>query len=161
MEDYAETITSERVKRVISLNHDLHDKNDLKKNQENQENHSSDIGFDFYELGLPIFKDDKNLNEEVGEEKIREYIYFTETKQYLQRERTEAHKYLLDTLHETGYYFYYEKDNLTVLNSETLNIVTEVAGQYLIYADVCLLDSDYMLRNKIIFKKIPRDVKKL
>lgn len=121
---------------------------------------TQNYSFDFYELGLPIFKDDKNLNEEVGEQKIREYIYFTETKQYLTRERTEQSKYLLDTYNETGYYFYYEKDNLTVLNSETLNIVTEFAGQYLIYADVCLLDNDYMLRNKIIFKKIPRDIKR-
>ena len=45
-------------------------------------------------------------------------------------------------------------------NSETLNILAELAGQYLIYADVCLLDNDYMLKNSIIFKKIPRDIKR-
>ena len=116
--------------------------------------------FDFYELGQPIFKEDKNLNEEIGEEKIREYIYYTETKQHLSRKREEKHKYLLDIFNETAYYFYYEKDRLTSLDIETLNIVSEKSEQYLIYADHCLLDKDYMLRKNIIFKKIPRDIKR-
>jgi|AntAceMinimDraft_14_1070370.scaffolds.fasta_scaffold28826_1 adenine-specific DNA-methyltransferase len=116
--------------------------------------------FDYYELGQPIFKPEKNLNEEVGEDKIREYIYYTETKQYLSRKREEKHKYLLDVFNETGYYFYYEKDKLTSLDIETLNIVTEKSEQYIIYADHCLLDQDYMLVNNIIFKKIPRDIKR-
>jgi len=149
MEDYAETITAERVKRVI-------------KGYGEGKNAVEGTGgnFDFYELGLPIFKDDKNLNEEVGEQKIREYIYYTETKQHLTRIQQPETKYLLDTYNETGYYFYYEKERLTVLNSETLNIVKERAGQYLIYADVCSLDSNYMLKNNIIFQKIPRDIKR-
>ena len=150
MEDYAETTTAERVKRVI-------------KGYGESQNAVDGTGgsFDFYQLGLPIFKNDKNLNEDVGEQKIREYIYFTETKQYLQREQTKQHHYLLDTYNDTGYYFYYEKENVTVLNSETLQIVTEKASQYLIYADVCSLDSEYMMRNNIIFKKIPRDIKRI
>ncbi len=182
MEDYAETITAERVKRVI---------NGYGEGKNAVEGTGGE--FDFYVLGEPLFvpanynqNDNANyannaivetlhatslqlssqtpsqmvLNENISEQKIREYIYFTETKQYLQREQTEQTKYLLDTYNDTGYYFYYEKDRLTVLNSETLNVVTELAGQYLIYADVCLLDNDYMLRNNIIFKKIPRDIKR-
>jgi len=116
--------------------------------------------FDYYDIGKTIFKEDKNLNEEVGEEKIREYIYYTETKQHLSREREEEHKYLLDFFNDTGYYFYYEKNKLTSLDIETLNIVTEKSEQYIIYADHCLLDPDYMLENNIIFKKIPRDIKR-
>ncbi|OHD12911.1 MAG: type III restriction endonuclease subunit M [Spirochaetes bacterium GWB1_36_13] len=116
--------------------------------------------FDFYELGQPIFKDGVNLNEEIGEKKIREYIYYTETKQYLKREQSPESKYLLDTLNDTGYYFYYEKDRLTALCLETLNIVSEKAEQYLIYADHCLLDQEYMFAKNIIFKKIPRDIKR-
>lgn len=116
--------------------------------------------YDYFEIGKPIFKKDNNLNEVVGEHKIREYIYYTETKQHLEREQKEEHKYLLDTYNDTGYYFYYEKDRLTTLSIETLNIVTERAEQYLIYADHCLLDKDYMLAKNIIFKKIPRDIKR-
>jgi adenine-specific DNA-methyltransferase len=116
--------------------------------------------FDFYEIGLPIFNKDKYLNEEVGEQKIREYIYYTDTKQYLERVQTPKHKYLLDTYNNTGYYFYYEKDKFTTLSIETLNVVTEPAEQYLIYADHCLLDKSYMQARNIIFKKIPRDIKR-
>jgi len=116
--------------------------------------------FDFYELGAPIFNPDQNLNEEVGEQKIREYIYYTETKQHLEREQIAEQKYLLDNYNNTGYYFYYEKEKFTTLSVDTLNIVTEKAEQYLIYADHCLLEKEYMMARNIIFKKIPRDIKR-
>ncbi|MEI6556099.1 MAG: site-specific DNA-methyltransferase [Paludibacter sp.] len=145
MMDYAETTTAERVKRII---------------KGFGETEGTGGNFNFYTLGSPIFKEDNNLNEDVGEYKIREYIYYTETKQHLEREQKEKHKYLLDTYNDTGYYFYYEKDKLTTLSLDTLNIVTERAEQYLIYADHCLLDKDYMLAKNIIFKKIPRDIKR-
>jgi len=116
--------------------------------------------FDFYELGAPIFNQDQNLNEEVDEQKIREYIYYTETKQHLEREQVAEQKYLLDTYNNTGYYFYYEKDKFTTLSLETLNIVSEKSEQYLIYADHCLLEKEYLMAKNIIFKKIPRDIKR-
>ena len=115
--------------------------------------------FDYYELGLPLFKDDQNLNEEVGEEKIRKYIYYTETKQPLTRVR-EGNSYLLDMLNGTGYYFYYERDSLTTLSMETLSIVTERAEQYIIYADVCTIDEQTRARLNIVYKKIPRDIRR-
>ncbi len=116
--------------------------------------------FDFYELGQPIFKDNENLNEEVGEDKIRNYIYYTETKQPLTRPQSKEAKYLLDNYQDTGYYFYYEKDSLTTLDNNSLGIISELQEQYIIYADICLLDEQYMLNKNIIFKKIPRDIKR-
>ena len=115
--------------------------------------------FDYYELGKPLFVDG-NLNEDVEEEKIRQYIYYTETRQPLKRERKEDSKYLLDTWQRTGYYFYYEKDCSTELTIDTLNIVTEQADQYIIYADVCHLSKEFMAEKHIFFKKIPRDIKR-
>ncbi|MGE0085562.1 MAG: site-specific DNA-methyltransferase [Desulfococcaceae bacterium] len=56
MEDYAENITAERVKRVI-------------KGYGDTEGTGGE--FDFYELGKPLFKDDGFLNEEVPPEHIR------------------------------------------------------------------------------------------
>ena len=115
--------------------------------------------FDYYELGKPLFKEDNNLNEEVGEDKIRNYIYYTETKQPLKRMRADG-SYLLDTLNGTGYYFYYEKDRLTNLSLEDLSIVTEKAEQYIIYADTCTIDEQTRAKMNIIFKKIPRDIRR-
>lgn len=115
--------------------------------------------FDYYELGLPLFKDDV-LNEEVGEDKIRSYIYYTETKQPLTRKRKEG-SYLLDVLNGTAYYFYYERNKLTNLSIETLNgIVTEQSGQYIIYADTCTIDEETRSKLNVVFKQIPRDIKR-
>lgn len=149
MEEYAEDITAERVRRVM---------------RGYGEGKSAVAGtggaFDYYELGEPMFDEEKNLNENIGEEKIREYIYYTETKRHLERKRTEASKYLLDTYNATGYYFYYERDRLTMLGVDTLHIVTERAEQYVIYADVCTLSKEDMAAKNIVFKKIPRDIKR-
>lgn len=140
-----QTITAERIKRVIQGYSDVE---------------GIDGAFDYYVLGKPLFKKDGNLNEAVGEDNIRNYIYYTETKLPLTKERTKNNWYLLDNLNQTGYYFYYEKDKLTTLDLESLSIVKEKSEQYLIYADNCLLDKDYMLQHNIIFKKIPRDIKR-
>lgn len=145
MNEYSETVIAERLRCVATGYADVK---------------GLDGAFDYYELGQPIFKKDKNLNEDVGIIKIREYIYYTETKQYLERQQEESSKYLLDTYNDTGYYFYYEKDNLTTLTIDTLSIVTEKAEQYIIYADKCMLDKEYMQQKNIVFKKIPRDIKR-
>ena len=149
MEDYAESITAELVRRVM-------------RGYGEGKNATAGTGgaFDYYELGEPMFDEEKNLNENIGEEKIREYIYYTETKRHLERKRTEASKYLLDTHNATGYYFYYERDRLTTLGVDTLHIVTERAEQYVIYADVCTLSKEDMAAKNIVFKKIPRDIKR-
>ena len=149
MEDYAEDITAERVRRVM-------------RGYGEGKNAVAGTGgaFDYYELGEPMFDKEKNLNENIGEDKIREYIYYTETKRHLERERTEAAKYLLDTYNNTGYYFYYERDRMTTLSIDTLHIVTERAEQYVIYADVCTVPPQVLAAQNITFKKIPRDIKR-
>ena len=63
MMDYAETITAERVKRVI-------------KGYADKEGTGGD--FSFYELGEPLFINNL-LNEKIDTQTIREYIWFTET----------------------------------------------------------------------------------
>lgn len=149
MEEYAENITAERVRRVM-------------KGYGEGKNAVVGTGgaFDYYEFGERMFDEDQNLNERIGEEKIREYIYYTETKRHLDRERTEAAKYLLDTYNATGYYFYYEKERLTTLSIDTLGIVTERAEQYVIYADICTVPPQVLAARNITFKKIPRDIKR-
>lgn len=149
MEDYAENITAERVRRV--MNGYGEGKNAVA---------GTGGAFDYYELGASMFDQEKNLNEEIDEAKIREYIYYTETKHHLDRERTEKAKYLLDTYNGTGYYFYYEREQLTTLGFDTLYVVTERAEQYVIYADICTLSKEDLAKRNIIFKKIPRDIKR-
>lgn len=114
--------------------------------------------FDFYELGAPLFNKDDTLNEEVGEKRIREYIYYTETREHLTREQSEEYPYLLDYHDGTGYFFYYKKGELTTLSHDTLNIVPEKADYYVIYADTCTISKEQLVKMNISFKKIPRDI---
>ncbi len=144
MDEYADYVTAERVKKVM-------------EGYEKVEGTGGD--FDFYILGKPLFRDDDSLNEDVPEQKIREYVYYSETKQPLpQGKSNKKSKYLLHKLNETAYYFYYEKESLTTLDNEFLGSVKTKAGQYIIYADNCLLDKAFMQKKNIIFKKIPRDI---
>lgn len=115
--------------------------------------------FDYYELGPTLFDKDGFLNEEVGEDAIREYVYYSETRQHLTRQREESSKYLLDTFGGTAYYFYYEPHSMTSLDFKSPLHIAEKADQYIIYADVCYLPDDYMRKHHIIFKKIPRDIR--
>jgi adenine-specific DNA-methyltransferase len=144
MEEYAETITAERVKRVIN---GYADKEGI-------------LGsFDYYELGQSLFLEDGNLNEDVGIEKIRKYVYYTETKQHLnEAKQNEDNVYFLDKYNDTSYYLNYEQDEITTLDHDFLATMKTKAEQYIIYADNCLLKKDFMTNRNIIFKKIPRDI---
>lgn len=117
--------------------------------------------FDYYKLGAPLFNEDGNLNEEVSIDKIREYIYYAETKQPLLRQQDKDEEFLLDECNRAGYYFYYQTDKATTLSYATLaNIVKSKHEMYIIYADRCLLDEKFMTEHHIKFKKIPRDIKR-
>ncbi len=151
MEDYAEDITAERVRRVIDGYGDTE---------------GTGGSFNFYELGEPVFNEDGYLNENIGTEKLREYIWYTETRTALPHATVKTGRapslpqYLLGNHNDTAYYFYYEKDKITTLSHETLNIVAEKAETYVIYADQCVIDKEWLAANHIIFKKIPRDIRK-
>jgi adenine-specific DNA-methyltransferase len=145
MEDYADNITAERVKRVA-------------KGYGKGKKVVAGIGgsFDYYELGLPLFDESQNLNEVVGLSKIREYIWFSETRTSFTEPQAEP--YLLGKKDESVYYFIYEKDRLTTLDFDALELIKTRGEQYVIYADNCLLPQAFMARHNIIFKKIPRDI---
>ncbi len=149
MMDYTETITAERVKRVI---------------QGYGEGDKAIAGikgsFSYYELGEPIFRDGKNLNEELQIEEIRRYIYFMETKKAIIKNDND-NEYYLGSNNDTAYYFYYEKDKRTTLDIDFLSGIKTKCANYVIYADVCNLSKEMLTQYGIIFKKIPRDIAKL
>jgi len=147
MEDYAENITAERVRRVID------GYGDGKSTTE-----GTGGGFTYYELGQQLLMDDGNLNENVDIEKIYEYIWYTETRSdYMPQDED----YLLGILFNTAYYFYYDKDNATVLDRDFLRTIKTKTDGYLIYADINNLSADEMESANIRFKKIPRDITRL
>lgn len=148
MMDYADTITAERVKRVIN------GYGEGKKAVD-----GTGGSFSYYELGEPLLVDDK-LNNAVSTEKIREYIYYMETKQALP-EASADEPMLLGVYHGAAYYFNYEKDASTTLNAAFLKSIKTQAEAYVIYADTCVLSENKLQQFHITFKKIPRDIARL
>jgi adenine-specific DNA-methyltransferase len=146
LEDYAEEITAERVKRVIKGYGD-------KK--------GTGGSFGYYELGEQLFTGENNeyLNEAAGIDQIRSYVWYNETRSYLPiSSASTENDSLLGIHHDTAYYFIYDPGHLTSLNFDTLSIISVQAGQYITYADNCLLPRDFLFRKNIVFKKIPRDI---
>lgn len=117
--------------------------------------------FDFYELGESIFNANGEINSDIEEDKVREYVFYTETRLHLTREHSVASKYLLDTVDGVGYYFFYEKNGYTTLSKSTLGkVVTEKADQYIIYANCCTLSKETLAKYNIVFKKISSEIKR-
>lgn len=145
MMDYADSITAERVKRVIQ---------GYGEGKNQVEGTGGD--FSFYELGKPIFNGEF-LNESIGLNEIRKYVYFTETRQPLPAGKTEEPAYL-GTWMEVAYYFHYEPQKATTLNWDFLATIKTKAEAYVIYADTCALSEKELLDHHITFKKIPRDI---
>ncbi len=148
MEEYADSITAERVKRVI--NGYGEGKNAVEGTGGN---------FSFYDLGEPLLIGEC-LNESVSADKIREYIWFMETKApYTPVNGDNA--YYLGKYNDAGYYFYYEPQRVTVLDYAFLATITEKASSTIIYADRCSISEEKLSQMGIVFKKIPRDISRL
>ena len=148
MMDYADSITAERVKRVIRGYGE--GKNAVEGTGGN---------FSFYDLGEPLLVGDC-LNEAVAPEKIREYIWFMETKQPY-APPSGGNPYYLGKHNSTGYYFYCEPQRVTVLDYAFLSTITEKADGTVIYADRCSISEDKLAKMGVTFKKIPRDISRL
>ena len=116
--------------------------------------------FTFYDLGDRLLLPDGNLNEEVDTAKIREYVWYMETKTPLTKTAND-NAYYLGCNNNTGYYFFYEKERITTLGYEFLATIKEKAESYLIYADLCTIPDEELKKHNITFKKIPRDIAKL
>ena len=155
-EDYAETITAERVRRAMSGYGDASKATD-----------GLGGGFDYYTVGEPMFLPDENLNEAVGAEAIRAYVAYSEgipTDDQTTAENPHS-PYLLGLNRETAWIFHYESDRATSLDMDFLaglrfGGITGAGkpGTVIIYADRCLLSVAFMAKHGIIFKKIPRDI---
>ena len=153
MEDYAESITAERVQRVIAGYGE--GKNAVP---------GTGGGFSFYELGEPLLFADGNLNEAVGAARIREYVWHRETKLPAMPDCASVHPYLLGVHNGAAYWFYYVPQQETVLDMAflaTLPRLPEAPERHIIYADAHAFGDEQLERWGIEFKKIPRDIPKL
>ncbi|MDP1842835.1 MAG: site-specific DNA-methyltransferase [Sediminibacterium sp.] len=149
MEDYAQTITAERVKRVMNGYGDKEGTGGC---------------FDYYSLGEQLFigENQEELNENLPVKQIREYVWFSETRtDYHLNKFSIDEPYLLGIKDDTAYYFFFEAEEITTLDFDALAMIKTKASQYIIYANNCLLPKNYMLQKNIRFKQIPGDIIRL
>ena len=150
MMDYAESITAERVRRVIDG-----------YGEGNREVVGTGGNFSFYELGERLVLENGDLNPSADVEKIRDYIWYMETKTGYKNSDADDNAYFLSTYNDVAYYFYYEKERVTTLDRKFLVTIKTKADGYVIYADMCALSDELLQKYNITFKKIPRDIAKL
>lgn len=152
MMDYADTITANRVRRVMS-------------GYSKGSKQIAGLGgsFDYYTIGDPIFSDNEALNEAVGIDVIRNYAAYSEGIPTENRtpQDNDYTPYLLGLNNDTAWVFYYEPNQATCLDLDflgSLKFGSVKPGAAIIYADKCLLAKEFMAKHGIIFKKIPRDI---
>ena len=150
MMDYAESLTAERVKRVIDG-----------YGEDKKAVEGTGGNFSYYELGPELLLPDGNLNEDVGSKEIREYVYYMETREPLSVEHSEDEPYFMGLCRNTAYYFYYELESVTTLDYAFLATIQTKAEGYTIYADLCTIPQETLRKHNITFKKIPRDIARL
>ncbi|MFN4254303.1 MAG: site-specific DNA-methyltransferase, partial [Saprospiraceae bacterium] len=149
MEDYAETLTAERVRRVMAGY---------------AGRAGTGGGFDFCTLGAPLFLENGLLNEAVGAAEIRKYVWHAETGQSsgelsVVGGQSPIHRYFLGSHEGTAWWFCYERERAVALDlglfAEVLAAKTGEAT--VVYADYCTVPDALMQARNVRFKKIPRD----
>lgn len=152
MMDYAESLTAERIKRVMEG-----------YGEKNKAIPGLGGAFTYYSLGEPLFVEYGNLNPKVGLTAIREYVAWQEgiPKASLLNSEAARHPYWLGEANGLRVFFAYEDKTATTLDLELLADLVKEVGPVLIYADQLALGEDFMRRHCIGFKKIPRDIARL
>lgn len=154
MMDYAETITAERIRRVMNGYGEGKTKID-----------GLGGSFEFFELGEPLFLENELLNESIGIERIRQYVSYSERiplEQQLPIENNISPS-ALGVNEQTLWLFNYDENAVTSLDLDflgSLNLreLKQRPSQYVIYADKCVLETKFMQDHGITFKRIPRDI---
>lgn len=149
MNDYADTLTAERIKKVIC---------GYGEGSEAVEGIGGD--FSYYELGKNLFLPNGNINQEVDVEDIKQYIWYSETHGAIRNKDTNEPFYL-GTYNATAYFFAYDCKGCTTLDYDFLRTIGVKEQAYVIYADSCTLSDSDLQKWNITYKKIPRDIKKL
>lgn len=143
MMDYCEDVISQRLQKVINGNDALP---------------ATGGSFSFYELGEKVFLEDGNINNNISAELLNDYVWYSETKTG-KRNKNKSDCFL-GVSRGVAYYFFLYKNEISTLNHELLRNINVKADSYIIYADVCLLSEEELLKYHIVFKKIPRDITK-
>lgn len=149
MMDYADTITAERVRRVIS------GYGEGKKAVE-----GVDSGFSYFELGPALFLPGGSLDPSVGWGDLARYVWATECRAPFS-DRSAEHRFLLGEHAQTAYYLAYVPSDETTLTYGLLRELPVRGVPTVVYADRCTIAPERLDEMGIVFKQIPRQIARL
>ena len=114
-------------------------------------------GFEYVELGEPLFDKDGMINKAVSFEDMARYVYFTETRTNLEKKNIKGN--YLGEFSGNHYFLLFDGIGKNILNRKFAQEIKKIAGRKMVYADKCLLDEEVLEKHQIIFKQIPYAVK--
>jgi adenine-specific DNA-methyltransferase len=115
-------------------------------------------GLQYLDLNGELYNQSGFVNPDAHYEDMAAYVYFTETKNYL--DIPSIKNPYIGSQGSTHYFLFFEGKDNNVLDEKTLKKTDDYKGNKVIYADKCLLDEEYLLKKGIIFKQIPYELKK-
>lgn len=115
-------------------------------------------GFEYLDLNGMLYDYSGYVNPAAQYEDMAAYIYFTETKNYLDISTIKnPHIGSIDSNH---YFLFFEKKNENILDEKKLKQIENYKGNKIIYADKCLIDPEKLSKKGVVFKQIPYELKK-
>ncbi len=137
-ESVAKDITAQRVKRAVS------------SEQYND-------GFEYCELGKPLFDEEGQIDEECDFKQLANYIYFTETQTNIDLKAIKDN--YIGSFNETQYYLLFREKGENILDKSFLKTFKKDGTIKVVYADKCILDDHVLDEYNIIFKQIPYEIR--
>lgn len=147
--DYADTVTAERCRRVISG-----------YGQGNSAVAGVDAGFSYYELGPALFRADGTLNPDVKRDDLKRYVWATECRTpYV--DLSDEHPYLLGEHAQAVYYLAWNPGEEIELTYNLLRELPRKGSPTVIYASSCVIAPERLDEMDIVFKRVPDQIARI
>jgi adenine-specific DNA-methyltransferase len=148
LEEYAETLTKERVSKVVNGYKYTNKKKTFKIE-------GLGGGFKYCELGEEIFDESGELNPKLSFDDIAKHIYFVEFKQ--PRGRGESKEPFVGSYKQKHLYFYEKQFKTSQLKA--LVASHEKYKQLIVYTRRCSISADELKKHNVTVRYIPYDIK--
>jgi len=147
----AKEITAERVKRVAK-GYSYKKNNDKKVKVDGLGG-----GFEYVQLGAPLFDENGLINKDVKFNDLAQYVYFTET--FTNLDKAKMKENYIGEYNNIKYFLLFDSIDKNVLDRKFLKKLKKDKDKKIVYADKCLLDEEILEEYNIIFKQIPYQIK--
>ena len=149
LDGYADTVTAERVRRVIAG-----------YGEGSNAVEGIDSGFSYYELGPALFRGDGTLSPDVTRADLARYVWATETRAPYE-DLADEHPYLLGEHVQAVYYLAWEPGEETALTYDLLRGLPRKGSPTVIYADRCAIAPGRLDKMGVVFKRVPDQIARI